>query len=142
MKRTLVLLTAAALAASPAVADAAKKPRPTKRVVTFDYTGVFGVYSSAAGGGGVCEANPDACFVLSTLPYEKKVSFTATDATGQEVPVQWDLDGDYDNNTVSCSKGEIPVRKGTTVEFFFVAGTDCAGLPTSGTLTMTVTGLK
>lgn len=144
MKRVVAVLSVAALVASPAVAEAAKKkPVPTKRTVTWNYQGVFGAYTSAAGGGGVCGANPDACFDVPTTKGEKTVKFAAVDKTGQKIAVQWALDGDYNNTTVSCGAGEIPVSKGTVVSFYLVAGADCpGGVATQGTMTITVTGTK
>ncbi len=142
MKRTLVLLTAAALAATPVVADAAKKPVPTKRVVTWDYRGVFGAYASMAGGGGVCGANPSACFELPTTAKETTVTFSATDSTGQKIPVQWAFDGDYNTNELACSTGDIPVKKGTLLNFYLVATDACPGLPTQGKITFTIVGTK
>lgn len=143
MKRTLAVLSIALLAATPSVADAAKKPAPTTRTVAWNYQGVFGAYSSAAGGGGVCTANPDACFELPTTKGETLVKFAAVDKAGQKIAVQWSLDGDYNNTTVSCGGGEIPVSKGTLVNFYLIAGADCpGGVATQGTITMTVTGKK
>jgi hypothetical protein len=144
MKRALAFLTVATLVASPAVAEAAKKkPVPTKRTVTWAYQGVFGAYTSAVGGGGVCGANPDACFDVPTTKGEKTVKFAAVDASGQKIAVQWTLDGDYNNSTVACGTGEIPVSKGSTVNFYLVAGADCpGGIATQGTMSITVTGTK
>lgn len=145
MKRTLALIAATALLATPVAADAAAKkpaPKPTKRVVTWNYTGVFGAYASVAGGGGVCGANPKACFELPTQKHETKVSFAAVDATGQKIPLQFALDGDYANNQLTCSSGSTPVKKGSTVNFYMVAGPDCPGIPTSGKVTMTIIGVK
>jgi hypothetical protein len=144
VKRLLAATSVLALLAAPAVADAAvkKAPKPTKRTVTWNYTGVFGAYVSAAGGGGVCGANPEACYDLATQVHETKVTFTATDATGQKVPVQYTLDGDYDGNTLQCSTGDVAVRKGTVVNFYMVATDACPGVPTQGTITMTITGKK
>ncbi len=145
MKRSLALLAAAALVATPVVAEAAAKkpaPKPTKRVVTWSYTGVFGAYASAAGGGGVCGANPMACFALPTQKHETLVSFVATDTTGQKIPLQYALDGDYQGNQLTCSSGSTPVKKGSTVNFYMVAGPDCPGIPTSGKVVMTIIGKK
>lgn len=143
MKRALAVLSIAALAASPAVAEAAKKPVPTKRTVTWSYQGVFGAYSSMAGGGGVCGANAAACFELPTTKGEKTVKFVAADKFGQKIAVQWALDGDYQNTTVACGAGEIPVSKGSVVNFYLIAGADCpGGVATQGTVTMTVSGSK
>ncbi len=146
MKRTIILLTAAALAASPAAAQAAKpakkKPVPTTRTVVWDYQGVFGAYSSTVGGGGVCGANPKACFELPTQKHERMVKFSATDGTGQKIAVQYSLDGDYDNTVVNCSAGDIAVKKGTTVNFYMIASPDCPGVATQGKVTIQVTGLK
>ncbi len=142
MKRTLALLATAALAASPVVADAAKKPVPTKRTVTWSYQGVFGAYATPAGGGGVCGANPNACFELPTTAKETKVTFTVTDATGQKTPLQYAFDGDYQSNELTCSSGDIPVKKGTLLSFYMVATDACPGLPTQGKVTFTITGTK
>ena len=143
MKRVLAVMSIAALAASPTVAEAAKKPVPTQRTVTWNYQGVFGAYTSAVGGGGICTANKAACFDLPTIKGEKSVKFAAVDKTGRNIAVQWALDGDYQNTTVSCGAGEIPVSKGTLVSFYMVAGADCpGGVATQGTVTITVTGTK
>ena len=141
MKRTITLIALAALAASPAAAHAGSKP--TKRIVTWNYQGVFGAYSSAVGGGGVCGANKDACFELPTTKKETNVSFLAVDGTKQKIAVQYAIDGDYQNTTVECGAGSITVAKGSSVSFYLIAGTDCpGGVATQGTITMTITGKK
>lgn len=143
MKRTLILLTAAAVAMVPAVdASAAKakakpKPKPTKRVVTWDYQGVGGV-TNPGFSASFC-AIEAACYELSTLTYEKKVAVNA----GGKVALQYWADDDY-NGTVQtiCGEVAIPVSKGTTLNFAIVLDPACQGVPTQGKVTMTITGLK
>jgi hypothetical protein len=141
VKRAIVLLTAAAVVAVPVVADAAvRKPRPTKRVVTWSYTAIHGVTTPAASTAfeSPCTINADACFDLQTLKHETKVK---VDAAGK-VAIQYFLDGDYDGVQTLCGTGTIPVKKGTLVTLVTVLDPTCAGVPTTGQVALTVTGLK
>ena len=139
MKRTVVLLTAAAVAATPFAAQAAVK-KPTKRVVTWEYAGAFGAYATGVGGGGNCAGA--ACFELPTTKYEKHISFSAKDATGAKIGIQYYFDGQYKSVPTVCSTASFDVPPGTVVSFDTVVTPGCAGVPTSGTVTITVTGLK
>ena len=145
MKRTLALLSVAALVATPAVAEAAKKPAkkvPTKRTVTLNYTGTFGATAPGGGGGTLCTANN--CLDIELFPYETKATFKATDSTGQKVPLQTSLDDDYAGTVAdACSTGEVALAKNSLLSFnTILAPATCQGLATSGTITVTITGLK
>lgn len=149
MKRSLALLTAAAVVATPFAAQAApkaKKPVPTTRTVTWDYTAVHGattpvVFTTFES---PCTVNADGCFELFTEKHETAVSMKVADASGQAVPVQYHFNGEYTAGGVftSCGDGTFKVKKGTQVTLATVVDPACAGLPTQGTVTFTITGLK
>jgi hypothetical protein len=143
VKRLLALLTLAAVAAVPTVSDAAvkkAKPKPTKRVVTWSYTGFHAVTTPAVNTAfeSPCTVNAEACYDLQTLSYEKSV---AVDAGG--IAVQYFFDDTYDSVQTLCGRGTIPVAKGTLVTLIAAIDPSCPGAPpTSGTVKLTVTGLK
>ena len=145
MKRTLALLSVAALVATPAVAEAAKKkpaPKPTKRTVDWSYTGFHGATTPAAYTAleNPCTVNAAACFTLTTESYETLVDFK--EASGAKVAIQYFLDDDYDTVATVCTGGSIPVAKGQQVSFVTVLDATCAGVPTQGKVSITVTGKK
>lgn len=143
MNRSLLLLTAAAVALTPLGASAA--PKPTKRVVTFDYTGFSTVDSpavlfNASGLLPIC-AVADSCFDFETVKGEKTIEIAASDpTTGIQI---WFDDLYADNVANFCGKGRISVSPKTahTISVRPSLGT-CGGPPTEGTLTATVTGTK
>jgi hypothetical protein len=144
MKRTAVLLTALAVAFTPMAAEAAKKPvpKPTKRVVVWNYVGVFGATVKGTGGGPSGSACPKACFTLPTQKYERHITLSAKDSAGQKVGIQYFFDGDYANNVLVCSTGSFDIPGGAEVSFDTVATPECVGVPTTGNITITVTGKK
>ena len=144
MKRLLALLTLAAVAAVPAAGEAATrrapKPKPTKRVVTWSYTGFHAVTTPAVNTAfeTPCTVNAEACYDLQTFRYEKAV---AVDAGG--IAVQYFLDDDYDSVQTLCGAGTIPVAKGSLVTLVAAVDPSCPGAPpTAGDVKLTVTGLK
>jgi hypothetical protein len=150
VKRSLALLTAAAVVATPLVGHAAPKakpkPKPTTRTVTWDYTAVHGATTPVVftTGESPCTVNADGCFELFTEKHETAVSMKVVDASGQAVPVQYHFNGEYVAGAVftSCGDGSFKVKKGTQVTLATVVDPTCAGLPTQGTVTFTITGLK
>ena len=145
MKRTLALLAATAVVVTPAVSQAATKPatkKPTTRTVTLAYSGTLGATANGTGGT-LCSAGKN-CFDVEVFPYETKATFTATDATGQKVPLQTSLDGDYAGTVAdACSTGSVDLSKNSTLSFnTILAPATCQGIATTGTITVTITGLK
>jgi hypothetical protein len=145
VKRALALASlVTVVVGTPAVSDAATtakaKPKPTKRVVTWAYTGFHGVTTPVASAGfeNPCTVNASACFDLQTLKYEKQVVVDG----GAKVAIQYFEDGDYQTVKTFCGSQTIPVSKGTLLSFHMVLDPTCAGVPTQGKVTLTVTGLK
>ena len=146
MKRTLVLLTAAAVVVTPLAASAAPKPKPTKRVITSDYSGFqaggassVGSFSSENG----CLALP-ACWDFDTKKGEKTIEVKAEDSTGAPIGIQVFFDDAYaDNVVLFCGAGKITVSpKAVHTISVRTSAQDCDGVPTSGTLTATILGTK
>ena len=144
MKRTVLLLTAAAVAVTPIAASAAT-PKPTKRTITYDYNS-FGAIGTPAfslnvsGVAPICEG-ADACWDFSTVKGEKTLEISTGDpGMGFQV---W-YDGSYADSVVSfCGKGKVTVSPKTAHEVFVRPSLDdCGGLNTSGTLTAVITGTK
>ena len=146
MKRTVLLLTAAAVAVTPLAASAAP-PKPTKRTITFDHDG----FSNVGAPGGTAMFNSssvlpmcdvfDACWDFTTVKGEKTVEISTGDPTlGFQV---W-FDGTYaDSVQTFCGKGKITVSPRSAHEVFVrPALDDCGGLNTGGTLTAVITGTK
>lgn len=147
MKRTLALLTIAAVAAIPASANAAAKkkpaPKPTKRTVTWSYSGIAGPSIAGAGLRLCAPAGASNCFDLPTEKYETNVAVSIQDATGQKVGLQYAIDNDYSGGaTQLCAVGDVPVAKGSPVTFNTTADPTCGAPATSGTVTFTITGKK
>jgi hypothetical protein len=139
MKRTLVLLTAAAVAVTPVLAEAATKPKPkpTTRTVTWDYQGPGGAHVSTAT---MSVCSPTTCFDLATEKYEKLVSLTSVDKSGQ--PVGFMVSVDKVTGPTFCGKGDIAVGKSEVVSVVPALTADCPAVPTQGTVTFVVTGSK
>jgi hypothetical protein len=139
VKRAIVLLTAAAVAVVPAVSEAAVRKKPTKRVVTWSYTGFHGASTPAANTAfeSPCTVNADACYDLQTFKYE-----TSVKVEGGSVAIQYFLDDTYSDVQTLCGTGTIPVKKGTLVTLVTVLDASCPGVPTAGDVKLTVTGLK
>lgn len=145
MKRSLLVLTAAAVALSPMAATAATKTKTTKRVVTFEYTGFSTidtpvVLANASGLLPVC-AVADSCMEFTTTKGEKTIELKASDPS---VGIQIWSDGAYaDNVQVFCGAGKISVSPRTAHEISVRTslGT-CGGVPTTGTLTATIIGTR
>ena len=141
MKRSLALLAAAAVVATPLAAQAApaKAPKKSTRVITFDYTVVRGVAGTVVLNG--CEQVPGGCMEFFTEKGEKSIAFSVEDATGQPVAIDVFPDGDYVSNTGLCGKGTYKVspKRSVGISVRPVASPDCQGVPTTGTITATIT---
>lgn len=141
MKRTVLLLTAAAVAVTPLAASAAP-PKPTKRTLTFDYTGfaTYGIDGLSLSWDAPCTV-VDACWDFSTVKGEKTIELAADDPS---VGFQVWTGGDYAGSVVSfCGKGKITVSPKKAQEISvrpFLS--DCGSIPTEGTLTAVITGTK
>lgn len=144
MKRSVLLLTAAAVAVTPLAASAA--PKPTKRVLTSDYSGfqagglsMIGSFSSENG----CQALP-ACWDFGTTKGEKTVELKAQDSTGAPIGIQVFYDDAYaDNVVLFCGAGKITVSpKAAHTISVRTSAQDCDGIPTEGTLTATILGTR
>ena len=145
MKRTVLLITAAAVALTPLAATAAPaKAKP--RTITYDYSGFQAGGATAAGSFSSengCTALP-ACWDFDTKKGEKTIEIKAADASGSAVGFQVFYDDDYAGNVVLfCGEGKITVspKAGHTVSVRTSAH-DCGGLPTEGTLTAVITNAK
>jgi hypothetical protein len=144
MKRSLLVLTAAAVALSPVAASAAPA-KATKRTITFDYSGFSTIDSPAvlvnfSGVLPVCAA-ANSCFDFDTVKGEKTIEVVAS---SPNVGIQIWFDNTYAGNVEAfCGKGKIAVspRTAHTISVRTSMGT-CGGLPTSGKLTATITGTK
>jgi hypothetical protein len=143
MKRSLLVLTAAAVALSPLAASAA--PVATKRTVAFDYTGfstagAAGAGLNASGVLPVCDA-ADSCFDFKTVAGEKAVEIKASDP---RVGIQVWYDGTYaDTVAMFCGTAKLTVSpKGSHEIFVRTSASECGAVPTEGTLTATITGTK
>lgn len=140
MKRTALLVTAALVAVTPAVASAAPAKGST-RTLTATYQGFAGLSTAAVNTAlTACPAN-QACFDFTTKKGEKTVTITAVDQTGTPVPLQIYTDDDY-NGTVQavCGTGTVTVspKAATPVNVRVVADPTCGGVATQGTLTAVI----
>ena len=146
MKRSLALLAAVAVVATPLAASAApapKAPKKTTRTVTFDYTG----FSAAAVSLGAsfslnnCDL-PGQCFDFDTVKGEKNLKVSAADATGQPVGMQIWLNDDYEGGVAYyCGTATLKIspKAANLVSVRMTPLDSCAGLPTEGTVTGTIT---
>lgn len=144
MKRSLLLLTAAAVAVTPVAASAAA-PKTTKRVITYDYAGPSAVGTpllsmNVSGVAPVCSVY-EACWDFKTVKGEKTIEIVNSDPT---VGFQVWYDGTYADSVVSyCGKGKLTVSPKKGHEVYVRPALDtCGGLPTGGTLTATILGTK
>ena len=139
MKRTAALIAASGLLLAPVAADAATKPvkkKPTTRTVTWDYQGPAGPHVI---GSSVSLCTDSTCTSLGLEPYELKAVVTVTDDAGQDVALLTSVDG---VDSLTCGSGELALSKSTQLDLRTVLDPDCPGLPTTGTVSVTITGLK
>lgn len=141
MKRIALVVTAALVAATPALASAAPG-KGAGRTLTHDYQGFVGVAvnSGLATALTGCPAN-DACWDFPTVKGEKTVTLSAKDATGRKVPFQVYLDDDYEGTLqVFCGAGSLKLspKRAAAVSIRMTASAECDGLPSEGTLTAVV----
>ena len=146
MKRSILLLTAVAVALTPVAAGAA--PKATKRTVTYDYSGFSNVGTPAA----MLNASAvlpmctvaKACWDFPTSKGEKTIEITASSpTTGFHVYYDGTFGGDNGNVVAFCGKGKITVSPKTAHEISVRTALDeCGGGTTSGTLTAVITGTK
>lgn len=143
MKRSVLLVTAAAVALTPLAASAA----PAKpRTLTFDYAGPATLGHSAGLGlnasavPGFCDAVAS-CWEFSTVKGEKTVEIAADDPS---VGITVWFDGTYaDTSKLYCGTAKLTVSPKTT-HAISVRPTvsDCGGVPSGGTLTATISAAK
>jgi hypothetical protein len=136
MKRSVLLLAAVAVAATPFTAEAAPGKKP--RTLTYEYSGAqagghtaIGSFSTENG----CQA-VEACWDFSTVKGEKTIEITATDASGADVGFQVFYDDAYaDNVVLFCGKGKISVSpKVAHLVSVRMSLHDCEGVASEGTL--------
>ena len=142
MKRSLLVLTAAAVVLTPLAATAAPA-KATSRTLTYDYTGFQAAGATAAGSFSSengCQA-VDGCWDFDTKKGEKTIEIKASDA-GAGFQVFYD--DDYAGNVqLFCGSGKITVSpKGAHLISVRTSAHDCGGVATTGTLTATITGTK
>lgn len=140
MKRSLLVLTAAAVALSPLAANAA--PAAKSRTITYDYSGFSNVGSpvvlfNASAVLPTCQA-AKACWDFTTAKGEKTIEITASNPT---TGFQVFTDGMYAGNVMAfCGKGKITVSpKGSHEVSVRPALDQCGGATTSGKLTAVIT---
>ncbi len=140
MKRSLLVLTAAAVALSPLAASAAPaKAKP--RTITFEYDAPSALGTPAfslnvSGVAPVCDAYAG-CWDFKTAKGEKTLEISASDpSAGFQV---W-FDGTYADNVVSfCGKGKITVSPKTAHDVFVRPALDtCGAGPEGGKLTAVI----
>jgi hypothetical protein len=146
VKRSLALLAAVAVVATPLAASAApapKAPKKTTRTVTFDYTAFTAGSVSVAASFSLNNCDlPGQCFDFDTVKGEKTVKLSAVDGTGQPVAMQVFTNDDYAGNVVTfCGTGTLKVsaKSANLVSVRMTPSDTCAGLPTEGTVTGTIT---
>jgi hypothetical protein len=147
MKRSLLVLTAAAVVLSPLAATAAPA-KATKRTVTYEYSG----FSNVGGAGLLFNASAvlptcelaEACWDFKTTKGEKTIEITASDPkTGFQVFYDGAFGGDDGNVVTFCGKGKITVSPKTAHEISVRPSLDeCGGATSSGTMTAVITGIK
>ena len=142
MKRAVLLVAMGAIALSPVAGHAAPKPpKKTTRVVNLSYTLFCGVTASGAGSAYVCPPET-AHFTETATKAEKYVTFSAKDANGTPVAIQYWTNGVYDGVATACSKGKAQNKKGGGTYDFILSLSDlCQAIPTQGTLTVTFSNL-
>lgn len=142
MKRTVLLVTAAAVALSPLAASAAPT-KATKRTLTFEYSGFNSGGHSAIGSFNLAAACAaiDSCWDFETVKGEKTIEVKADNPS---VGIQIWTDGAYaDSVEIFCGKGKMTVSpKAAHKVHVRTSLHDCGAVPTSGTLTALVTGTK
>lgn len=144
MKRSLALLAAVAVVATPLAASAAPKaPKKTTRTVTFDYTGfTAGAVSLGASFSLNNCSLPGQCIDFDTVKGEKNVKVAATDASGRPVGMQVWFNDDYEGTVAYyCGTAALKVspKSANLVSIRMTPLDSCAGLPTEGTVTGTIT---
>ena len=146
MKRSLIVLTAAAVALTPLAASAA--PKATKRTITYDYSGFSNIGSPVVMFNSssilpTCDVSK-ACWDFETKKGEKTIEITASDPkTGFQVFYDGAFGGADGNVVAFCGKGKITVSPKTAHEISVRPALDeCGGGATSGKLTAVITGTK
>lgn len=147
MKRSLLVLTAAAVALSPLAANAAPA-KATKRTITYDYQGFSnvgsaGVLFNASAVLPTCQV-AKACWDFKTSKGEKTIEITASSpTTGFQVFYDGAFGGADGNVVAFCGKGKITVSPKTAHEISVRPALDeCGGATSSGKLTAVITGTK
>ena len=142
MKRSILLLTAAAVTLTPLAATAAPA-KAAKRTVTYDYAGFQAFGHSSVGSGSTengCMA-VDGCWDFDTKKGERTIEFKASDP-GVGFQVFYD-DAYADNVVLFCGSGKISVSpKASHVISVRTSAQDCGSVPTSGKLTATISTTK
>jgi hypothetical protein len=142
VKRTALVATLALVALSPAAAFAGAGGG--SRAISATYSAFGGATTPAAAFNAfnvTCQTpGVGDCFDFSTVKGEKTVVITAKDGSGTPVGLQVFTDGDFQTQTGYCGTATLTVspKIATQVSVRVVASTDCAALPTSGTLTAVI----
>ena len=139
MKRLLAVGLGAALTVAPLAAQAATKPpakKPTSRTVTWDYQGPAGPHAVVVTGTLCTETT---CTLIPLEKHETKAVITVTDDAGQEFALGASVDT---ADSFLCGGGELPLSKNAELVLETLTDPECPGLPTTGTVTVTITGLK
>ena len=142
MKRSVLIVTAAAVVLTPLAATAAPA-KASKRTITFEYTGFSSAGHSAAGSfhfAGGC-AVADSCMEFETKKGEKTIEVKSSQPTaGIQI---WFDDAYADNVQLFCGAGKISVSPKTShVINVSPSAHDCGSVPTEGTLTATLSNSK
>ena len=140
MKRAVTLFALAAVAVVPNAGHTAEKR--VERTEVLNYTLPTGVTTPAALTGS-CGDPVRACLNVTLGKNEKYIKFTAADATGQPVGVQYfagETNADYAGVQSVCNEGKATFKKGGLVSFRIAVDPTC-GVPTQGTLTVVISNL-
>ena len=141
MHRKIAVAVLAVIIAMPGLSDAApKKPKKKVRTVTFEYTGPCYVNSPAVDGG------PNACYTTGSLAVqpakdELYLTYTAKDASGQKVGMVAFENDNFDTRTHSCGAGKKKFKKAQPFRVVMQVSSACQAVPTSGTITITLSNL-
>ena len=142
MKRTIALAALAAMIATPTVGHAAKPKRIERKVVLkyqgFCDAGINGLH----GGPTTC---PTAAEQMVTIKKgEAYLKFAAVDSRGRTIGLRYYNDADF-GGTVQTFCGKTSkaqkVKYKATMAVKTAIDPNCGGVPTNGTLTITISNL-
>jgi hypothetical protein len=140
VQRTVALAALALVVATPALGDAATKPKRVERKVTVDYTGFC--QAGIEGNSGGVQGCPNELSDVARKG-EAYVKAMVTDETGLSVGlVTYDPDAFAGSTTYSCGAVKAKkIKSGRLIGVKTVANPTCGGVPVTGTLTLVFSNL-